>query len=79
MAAAAAVAGTAMADVAHMRRHGHESFHHNRAYQPEAPAEGDENCECITKVITVTGPPTRKSPRWMSDESNGIGTNRHAQ
>ncbi|BAE55626.1 putative cell wall glucanase [Aspergillus flavus] len=58
LAAAAAVAGTAMADVAHMRRHGHDSFHHNRAYQPEVPAEGDENCECTTKVITITGPPT---------------------
>lgn len=58
LAAAAAVAGTAMADVAHMRRHGHQSFHQNRAYQPEPQLAGDDKCECITKVITVTGPPT---------------------
>ncbi|KAF7591491.1 hypothetical protein BBP40_001480 [Aspergillus hancockii] len=56
LAAAAAVAGTAMADVAHMRRHDH--FHHNRAYQPEPQGEGEEQCGCTTKVITITGPPT---------------------
>ncbi|PYH97845.1 glycoside hydrolase [Aspergillus ellipticus CBS 707.79] len=53
--AAAALAGTALADGAHMRRHGHDSLHHNRAVQ----AGGDDStCTCSTEVVTVWGSPT---------------------
>ncbi|KAL4893269.1 glycoside hydrolase superfamily [Aspergillus ambiguus] len=51
---AAALAGTALADVAHMRR-GHDSFHHRRALHAQ---EEDETCGCTTEVITYYGPPT---------------------
>ncbi|KAE8149691.1 glycoside hydrolase superfamily [Aspergillus avenaceus] len=56
LAAAAAVAGTAVADVAHMR-HGHEALHQRRAYQPE-PVSSEESCGCRTEVVTYYGPPT---------------------
>ncbi|KAH8429849.1 putative cell wall glucanase (Scw11) [Aspergillus melleus] len=52
LATAAALAGTAMADVAHMRRH--DSLHHRRALQPEP----EEQCGCTTEVITYYGNPT---------------------
>ncbi|RLM00687.1 hypothetical protein CFD26_104491 [Aspergillus turcosus] len=52
LATAAAIAGTAMADVAHMRRHGHDSFHKHRAL------EADASCGCTTEVVTVWGSPT---------------------
>ncbi|PWY89245.1 glycoside hydrolase [Aspergillus heteromorphus CBS 117.55] len=51
--AAAAMAGTALADGAH-RRHAHDSLHHNRAVQ----AEADNTCACTTEVVTVWGSPT---------------------
>ncbi|KAF4259281.1 hypothetical protein KXW98_006847 [Aspergillus fumigatus] len=54
LATAAALAGTAMADVAHMRRHGHDSFHQRRS----PLAEADATCGCTTEVVTVWGPPT---------------------
>ncbi|GLB05058.1 hypothetical protein AtubIFM57258_011089 [Aspergillus tubingensis] len=55
LATAAALAGTALADGgAHMRRHGHDSFHQRRAVQ----AEPEESCGCTTEVITVWGTPT---------------------
>lgn len=58
LATAAALAGTALADGgAHMRRHGHDSFHQRRAVQ----AEPEESCGCTTEVITVWGTPTRES------------------
>ncbi|OJJ71705.1 hypothetical protein ASPBRDRAFT_124942 [Aspergillus brasiliensis CBS 101740] len=56
LATAAALAGTALADGAHMRRHGHDSFHHRRAVQ--AQAEPEESCGCTTEVITIWGTPT---------------------
>lgn len=57
LATAAALAGTALADGgAHMRRHGHDSFHQRRAVQ----AEPEESCGCTTEVITVWGTPTRE-------------------
>ncbi|PYI01837.1 glycoside hydrolase [Aspergillus sclerotiicarbonarius CBS 121057] len=51
--AAAALAGTALADGAHMRR-GHDAFHQRRAVQ----AEPEETCGCTTEVVTVWGSPT---------------------
>ncbi|GIJ90631.1 hypothetical protein Asppvi_009592 [Aspergillus pseudoviridinutans] len=57
LATAAAIAGTAMADVAHMRRHGHDSFHQRRALSQPAP-EADATCGCTTEVVTVWGSPT---------------------
>lgn len=68
LATAAALAGTAMADVAHMRRHGHDSFHQRRS----PLAEADATCGCTTKVVTVWGPPTRKSPA-VATESDRAG------
>lgn len=57
LATAAAVAGTALADLSHMKRHGHDSFHARRALH--GAAEGaDATCGCTTEVITVEGPPT---------------------
>jgi hypothetical protein len=61
LATAAAIAGTAMADVAHMRRHGHDSFHQRRALSQPVP-EADATCGCTTEVVTVWGSPTRKYP-----------------
>ncbi|EAW15239.1 putative cell wall glucanase (Scw11) [Aspergillus clavatus NRRL 1] len=57
LATAAAIAGTAMADIAHMRRHGHDSFHQRRAVEQPAP-EADATCGCTTEVVTSWGPPT---------------------
>lgn len=51
--AAAALAGSALADVAHMRRH--DSLHQRRALQPEPESE---QCGCTTEVITYYGNPT---------------------
>lgn len=68
LATAAALAGTAMADVAHMRRHGHDSFHQRRS----PLAEADATCGCTTEVVTVWGPPTRKSPA-VATESDRAG------
>jgi hypothetical protein len=61
LATAAAIAGTAMADVAHMRRHGHDSFHKHRAL------EADASCGCTTEVVTVWGSPTRKYPEVATE------------
>lgn len=54
LATAAALAGTAIADVGHMRRH--DALHHRRALQPEPEPE---ECGCTTEVITYYGNPTR--------------------
>ncbi|KKK23716.1 hypothetical protein P175DRAFT_0513064 [Aspergillus ochraceoroseus IBT 24754] len=56
LATAAAVVGTAMADISHLRRHGHEAFH-QRALAQSSPAP-QENCGCTTEVITFWGEPT---------------------
>ncbi|RAL07273.1 putative cell wall glucanase (Scw11) [Aspergillus homomorphus CBS 101889] len=52
--AAAALAGTALANGAH-RRHAHEPFHQRRAVQAGA---SDDTCSCSTEVVTVWGTPT---------------------
>ncbi|KAF9894618.1 hypothetical protein FE257_006506 [Aspergillus nanangensis] len=52
--AAAAITGTAMADIAHMRR-GHDAFHQRRG---GLHAEPEETCGCTTEVITFYGEPT---------------------
>lgn len=67
LATAAAFMGSAMADVAHMRRHGHDSFHQRRNQAQAndilsssvigAPA-ADATCGCTTEVITFYGSPT---------------------
>ncbi|GES64885.1 cell wall glucanase [Aspergillus terreus] len=54
LATAAALTGSALADVAHMRR-GHDSFHHRRAMHAQEP---EETCGCTTEVITFYGSPT---------------------
>ncbi|KAA8648453.1 hypothetical protein EYZ11_008102 [Aspergillus tanneri] len=51
LATAAALAGTAMADIAHMRRH--DALHHRRQPEPQP-----EQCGCTTEVVTLYGPPT---------------------
>ncbi|PKY07082.1 glycoside hydrolase [Aspergillus campestris IBT 28561] len=56
LATAAAVAGTALADLSHMKRHGHDSFHARRALHGAEGAEA--TCGCTTEVVTVEGPPT---------------------
>lgn len=60
--AAAALMGSAVADVAHMRRHGHDSFHHRRNDVQSSSVIGapgaDATCGCTTKVITYYGSPT---------------------
>lgn len=65
--AAAALAGTALADGAHMRR-GHDAFHQRRAVQ----AEPEETCGCTTEVVTVWGSPTREysDPTRVSTMNN---------
>ncbi|KAK2758747.1 hypothetical protein FQN54_003437 [Arachnomyces sp. PD_36] len=52
--AAAALAGSAIADGVHFRRHDHKAFHNRRHFD----AEPEATCGCVTKVITVTGEPT---------------------
>ena len=66
LATAAALAGSAMADVAHMRRH--DSLHQRRALQPEP----EEQCGCTTEVITYYGNPTRMPARltWMETNAS---------
>ncbi|OJJ31210.1 hypothetical protein ASPWEDRAFT_31875 [Aspergillus wentii DTO 134E9] len=59
LATAAALAGTALADVAHMRRHGHDSFHQRRALEASSSAAAaDATCGCSTEVVTFYGSPT---------------------
>lgn len=64
LATAAAIAGTAVADVAHLHRHAHEALHQRRAVQAgsetsAANAQGaDHTCGCSTEVITYYGSPT---------------------
>ncbi|KAL4902656.1 glycoside hydrolase superfamily [Aspergillus multicolor] len=55
LATAAALAGTAVADM-HMRRHAHEDLHHRALHAPSAAPE--EECGCTTEVITYWGEPT---------------------
>ncbi|KAJ9229549.1 hypothetical protein DTO207G8_3768 [Paecilomyces variotii] len=55
--AAAALMGSALAD-GHMRRHGHEAFHHRRAMGTGLVDAAEETCGCTTKVITYYGSPT---------------------
>ncbi|GAD94251.1 cell wall glucanase (Scw11), putative [Paecilomyces variotii No. 5] len=57
--AAAALMGSALAD-GHMRRHGHEAFHHRRALGTGVSGlvDAQETCGCTTKVITYYGSPT---------------------
>lgn len=59
--AAAALMGSALAD-GHMRRHGHEAFHHRRALGTGVSGlvDAQETCGCTTKVITYYGSPTRE-------------------
>lgn len=61
--AAAAIAGTAVADGVHMHRRGHEAAHQRRALQNPAPSSvassaAEETCGCTTEVITYYGSPT---------------------
>lgn len=51
---AAVVVGTAVADVAHMRRHGHDAFHQRRN---QIEPRGDATCGCTTEIITFYGSP----------------------
>ncbi|KAL4916638.1 glycoside hydrolase superfamily [Aspergillus aurantiobrunneus] len=61
LATAAAIAGTATADI-HMRRHGHEGLHHRGLHHsssviPSSAVAGEE-CGCTTEVVTYLGEPT---------------------
>lgn len=59
--AAAAIAGTAVADGAHMHRRGHDAAHQRRAVRaPEPASSAEETCGCTTEVITYYGSPTCK-------------------
>lgn len=67
LATAAAFLGSAVADVAHMRRHGHDAFHHRRSDNHNTKLVGssiiggpgpDATCGCTTKVVTYWGHPT---------------------
>lgn len=64
LATAAAFMGSALADVAHMRRHGHDSFHQRRnqvvSSSVIAAPDADATCGCTTEVITFYGSPTGK-------------------
>jgi exo-beta-1,3-glucanase (GH17 family) len=62
LATTAALMGSAVADVAHMRRHGHDSFHkrHGEVLSSsviDAPG-ASATCGCTTEVITFYGTPT---------------------
>ncbi|KAL4883790.1 glycoside hydrolase superfamily [Aspergillus karnatakaensis] len=56
LATAAAFAGQAVADI-HMRRHGHEGLHH-RGLHHSSSAIPEEECGCVTEVVTYWGEPT---------------------
>lgn len=65
LATAAAIAGTAVADGAHMRRHAHEALHQRRALQAggeTSPTDGQggdhHTCGCSTEVVTYYAEPT---------------------
>lgn len=60
IAAAAAFAGSALADGVHFPRHGHQAFHQRRhAFNAGvAEPEPEPTCDCVTRVVTVTGEPT---------------------
>lgn len=66
LATAAAIAGTAIADGAHMRRHAHEALHQRRAVQAGGDSAGEhqhqnqERCGCETEIVTYYGSPTCK-------------------
>ncbi|KAL2818103.1 glycoside hydrolase superfamily [Aspergillus granulosus] len=57
LATAAALAGTAVADV-HMRRHAHEGLHNRGLHHSSAIPKPEESCGCTTEVITYWGEPT---------------------
>lgn len=56
--AAAALAGSAAADSLHFRRHDHQAFHHRRNAFNAGVADTEGECECVTRIVTVTGEPT---------------------
>lgn len=65
LATAAALVGSALADGAHERRHGHDALHQRRAvFQSGSSLPGSETCGCTTKVITLTGSPTCEYHRF---------------
>ena len=62
LATAATLMGSALANNAHVRRHGHDSLHQRRnqilsSSVIDAP-DADATCGCTTEVITFYGSPT---------------------